>query len=157
MPKTMFTSSVYTLNTHIRMHLHVSTRIHMYLHISTSIYAYPHASTCIYAYPHVSTSISNNLTWVKQVSEQCTKSNRMLGFVRRNTRFITRTSVRRSIYLTLVRYHLGYATKIWAPQSKELIERLKWFSDVLQSIFRTYLFAVLNHTKIDWSNWISSH
>jgi hypothetical protein len=96
--------------------------------------------------------ISNNLTWVKQVSEQCTKSNRMLGFVRRNTRFITRTSVRRSIYLTLVRYHLGYATKIWAPQSKELIERLKWFSDVLQSIFRTYLFAVLNHTKIDWSN-----
>jgi hypothetical protein len=69
--------------------------------------------------------ISNNLTWVKQVSEQCTKSNRMLGFVRRNTRFITRTSVRRSIYLTLVRCHLGYATQIWAPQSKELIRKIE--------------------------------
>ena len=49
----------------------------------------------------------------------------MLGFVRRNTRFITRTSVRRSIYLTLVRCHLGYATQIWAPQSKELIRKIE--------------------------------
>ena len=31
--------------------------------------------------------------------------------------------MRRVIYLTLVRSHLGYATQVWAPQSKELIPK----------------------------------
>ena len=29
--------------------------------------------------------------------------------------------VRRTIYLTLLRSHLGYATQVWAPQSIELV------------------------------------
>ena len=63
--------------------------------------------------------ISDKLSWC----EQCAKSNRVLGFVRRNTRSIKSVSVRRIIYLTLVRSHLGYATQVWAPQSKELIRK----------------------------------
>ena len=59
----------------------------------------------------------------KQVCEQCAKSNRVLGFVRRNTRSIKSASVRSVIYLTLVRSHLGYATQVWVPQSKELIRK----------------------------------
>ena len=55
--------------------------------------------------------------------DQCAKSNMMLGFVRRNTRSIKSASVRRVIYLTLVRSRLGYATQVWAPQSKELIRK----------------------------------
>ena len=47
----------------------------------------------------------------------------MLGFLRRNTRSINSAPVRRVIYLTLVRSHLGYATQVWAPQSKELIRK----------------------------------
>ena len=47
----------------------------------------------------------------------------MLGFVRRNTRSIKNASVRRVIYLKLVRPHLGYAAQVWAPQSKELIRK----------------------------------
>ena len=65
--------------------------------------------------------ISDKLSWNKQVCEQCAKSNRVLGFVKHNSRSIKSVSVRRIIYLTLVRSHLGYATQVWAPQSKELI------------------------------------
>lgn len=50
--------------------------------------------------------ISDNLSWDKQVCAVCLKSNRMLDFVRRNTRCIKNVSVKRSIYLTLVRSHL---------------------------------------------------
>ena len=49
----------------------------------------------------------------------------MLGFVRRNTRSVKNASVRRIIYLTVVRSHLGYATQVWAPQSKELIRKIE--------------------------------
>ena len=55
--------------------------------------------------------------------DQCAKSNRMLEFVRRNSRSIKSTSVRRVIYVTLVRSHLSYATNVWAPKSKELIRK----------------------------------
>ena len=43
--------------------------------------------------------------------------------MRGTTRSIKTVSVRRAIYLTLVRSHLGYATQVWAPQSKELIRK----------------------------------
>ena len=69
--------------------------------------------------------ISDKLLWNKEVCYQCAKSNRMLRFVRRNTRSIKNASVRRVIYLTLVRSHFGYATQVWTPQSKELIRKIE--------------------------------
>lgn len=66
--------------------------------------------------------ISFDLTWKKQVYDQCARSNKLLGFVRRNTRNIHSISVRKTLYLALVRSNLGYATQIWAPQSIELIK-----------------------------------
>ena len=65
--------------------------------------------------------IPDNLSWDKQVCAVFSKSNRMLGFVRRNTKCIKNLWIRRSIYLMLVRSHLGHATQVWAPQSIELV------------------------------------
>ena len=59
--------------------------------------------------------ICDNLTWSRQVSEACSKANKLLGFVRRNTRTIQSSRIRRCIYLAFVRSHLGYATQVWAP------------------------------------------
>jgi hypothetical protein len=56
---------------------------------------------------------------------QSSRANKLLGYIRRNARFIQNTRVRRALYLTLVRPHLGYATQIWSPQSINLIARLK--------------------------------
>ena len=69
--------------------------------------------------------ISNNLKWRKQVLEQCSKANKLLGFVKRSTRNITNQSARRTLYLTLVRSQVGYATQVWSPQSVELISQLE--------------------------------
>ena len=65
------------------------------------------------------------MTWYKQVNEQSPRSNKLLRHLKRNTRFILRTEVRRTLHLPLVSPHLGYATQIWAPQSIELIVRLE--------------------------------
>ena len=69
--------------------------------------------------------VSNNLTWNKQVLEQTARANRLLGFIRRNTRYIQSVSVRRTLYLTLVRAHFAYAAQLWAPQSIEMISRIE--------------------------------
>ena len=48
----------------------------------------------------------------KQVSEQCAKANKLLGFVRRVSRYIQSTQTRRTLYLSIVRCLLGYATQV---------------------------------------------
>ena len=61
----------------------------------------------------------SDLTWHAQVSHQAARANKLLGFVRRNSRFIHSTSVRRTLYLELglVRAHLGYAPRSGRPKA----------------------------------------
>ena len=67
--------------------------------------------------------ISTDLRWNKQVNQQCARANKELSYIRRNTRTIHNTTTRRTIYLALVRSHLGYATQVWTPQSVELLTK----------------------------------
>ena len=55
-------------------------------------------------------SMSSNLTSYKQVTEQCAKANKLLGFVRRASRYIQSIQTRRTLYLSIVRCHFRYAT-----------------------------------------------
>lgn len=66
-------------------------------------------------------SVEKNLLWNRQVSEQSSKANKLLGYIKRSTIHIHNQEVKRTMYLALVRPHLGYATQVWAPQSIELI------------------------------------
>ena len=59
--------------------------------------------------------VSSNLTLDKQVTEQCAKANKLLGFARRASRYIQRTQTR----------GIGYATHVWSPQSIGLLKRVK--------------------------------
>ena len=43
--------------------------------------------------------ITEDLTWATHVSSQCAKVKKLLGFIRRNTMFITSPVVRRTVYL----------------------------------------------------------
>ena len=61
----------------------------------------------------------------KQATEQCAKDNKLLGFVRRASRYIQSTQTRRALYVCIVRCHLGYATQVWSPQSIGLLKRLE--------------------------------
>ena len=68
---------------------------------------------------------SSNLTSDKQVTEQRAKANELLGFVRRASRYIQSTQTRCTLYLSIFRCHLGYATQVWSPQSIGLLKRVE--------------------------------
>lgn len=55
------------------------------------------------------------LNTINLSSQSTARANKLLGFVKRSTRHKQSTIVRRSVYLTIVRPHLGYATQVWAP------------------------------------------
>ena len=69
--------------------------------------------------------VSSNLTSDKQVTEQRAKANKLLGFVRRASRYIQSIQTRRTLYLSIVRCHLGYATQVWSPESIGLLRRVE--------------------------------
>jgi len=56
--------------------------------------------------------MSSNLTSDKQVNEQCAKANKLLGFVRRASRYIQSPQMHHTLYLSIVGCHLGYATQV---------------------------------------------
>ena len=62
-------------------------------------------------------SITGDLKWNKQVQEISSKANKMLGFVKRTAYMIGNQSVRKALYLTLVRSQLAYGSQVWAPQT----------------------------------------
>ena len=89
--------------------------------------SYKHNNTALVLYSakkYLGVWISKDLTWYKQVNEQSSRAHKLLGYLKGNTRFILRTDERRTLYLALVRPHLGYATLICAPQSIVLIVKL---------------------------------
>ena len=62
--------------------------------------------------------VNNKLTWDLQISSVVAKANKTLGFLRRHFGgTLTRPAHRRSLYLSLVRSNLSYASEIWASQS----------------------------------------
>jgi hypothetical protein len=69
--------------------------------------------------------VSSNLKWKVQVRQQVSKAGKLLGYIRRNTMFMTDITPRRSLYLALVRSHFGYGSQIWAPQAIALINMLE--------------------------------
>ena len=69
--------------------------------------------------------VNSCLNWSFHVGQQVTSANRMLGFVRRSTIELRDLRVRRTVYLTIVRPQLGYATQVWCPQSIGLIRRVE--------------------------------
>ena len=68
---------------------------------------------------------SSNLMWTTQVRQQVSKASKLLGYIRRNTMFVTDIPPRRTLYLALVRSHFGYCSQIWASQSIDLINMLE--------------------------------
>ena len=56
---------------------------------------------------------------------QCAKASKLLGFVRRASRYIQSTQTSRTLYLSIVRCHLGSATQVWSPQSIGLLKRVE--------------------------------
>ena len=64
--------------------------------------------------------LSSNLTWNAHVNGIISKSNKLLGLLKRTCPLLTDTRVRRSLYLSLVKSHLAYGSEIWSPNNNYL-------------------------------------
>ena len=73
-------------------------------------------------------TISNNLMWNSHINSITAKANKLLGLLKRTCPLLTDVKVRRTLYLTIVKSQLSYATEIWSPSLKSLkakIERVQ--------------------------------
>ena len=59
--------------------------------------------------------ITSKLTWETQVLMVSARANKLLGLLRRTCPILTDVKVRRSLYLTLVKSQMSYATEVWSP------------------------------------------
>ena len=64
--------------------------------------------------------IASNLSRESHIVHIVLKANRMLGLLKRTCPLITYVKVRRTLYLTLVKSQLSYATEVWSPGSVKL-------------------------------------
>ncbi len=71
--------------------------------------------------------ITSDLNWTKHVLDRWSNANKLLGYVRRSSREVSSTRTRRTLYLTVVRSALGYASQVWSPQFIGLIKRTERF------------------------------
>ena len=59
--------------------------------------------------------VSEDLSWSKHTNSICSKAYKSLYFIRRLILQHSSTALRRQLYLTLVRSHLGYCSQLWRP------------------------------------------
>ena len=80
------------------------------------------------------------------------RANKLLSYIKRKTRSIQDTSLRRLMYLKLVRPLLGYASQIWAPQSVQLISCI----ERTQSRATKYILILLFLSPISYTERLRS-
>ena len=93
---------------------------------------------------------TSDLKWKKQILEMSSKANRMLGCVKRTASAIHDVSVRKALYMTMVRNQLAYCCQVWAPQSVNnisTIERVQRRATNSSCLFHT---TRICHTRKDW-------
>ena len=69
--------------------------------------------------------VNSNLSWHDHIFTITAKGNKMLGLLKRTCPLLTNTTVRRTLYLTLVRSQLSYATEAWSPYTAKLISKVE--------------------------------
>ena len=73
---------------------------------------------------YLGVTLSDNLDWHKQTAKVVAKANRSLGFVRRNVRTATKET-KVLAYQALVRPITEYASTVWSPHQRDLIQDLE--------------------------------
>lgn len=69
--------------------------------------------------------MTSSLSWDSHVHIIIAKANKLLGLLKRTCPFLTDVSVRRSLYLALVKSQLCYATQVWSPAQFSLKSQLE--------------------------------
>ena len=73
-------------------------------------------------------TVTSNLSWNAHIKDLVSKANKMLGLLRRTCPLLTDHTIRRTLYPSLVKSQLSYATQVWSPtlhNSKANLENLE--------------------------------
>ena len=76
----------------------------------------------------VGVTVTRTLSWDQHVHTIVSEANRLLWLLKRTCPLLTDLSVRRTLYLALVKSQLSYATQVWSPSQISLkteIERVQ--------------------------------
>ena len=60
-------------------------------------------------------TVTSKLSWNQHILLTVSKANKMLGLLRRTCPLLTNRDARRTLYLSLVKSQMCYATEIWSP------------------------------------------
>ena len=72
--------------------------------------------------------MTRNLSWNQHIIKIGSKANKMLGLLRRTCPLLTNHDARRTLYISLVKPQLCYATEVWSPSQstyKTNLERIQ--------------------------------
>ena len=92
------------------------------------IYAYQMNSTVssrVEKEKDLGVSVNKNLSWNDHICAITAKGNKMLGLLKRTCPLLTNTTVRRTLYLTLVRSEISYVSELWSPHTNKLTSKLE--------------------------------
>lgn len=73
---------------------------------------------------YLGVDMSSDLSWHHQICKVASKANRSLGFIRRNVKCPNKTT-KTLAYQSLVRPSLEYASTVWSPHQRNLIDKLE--------------------------------
>ncbi len=73
---------------------------------------------------YLGVQIADDLTWHNHIAKVCAKGNRSLGFIRRNIKTSSQTT-KTLAYQSLVRPSLEYASNVWSPHQKQLMDQVE--------------------------------
>ena len=104
-------------------------------------------------------TVTSNLSWNRHITKLVTKANSTLGLLRRTCPMLTNCDARRTLYLSLVKSQLSYATEIWSPYqsvNKISLEKLqrratRWILQVKKGdiIYKDRLLTLNLHTTVN--------
>ena len=70
-------------------------------------------------------TVNKTLSWEKHVNTVAAKANKLLGLLKRTCPLLTDVSVRRTLYLSLVKSQLCFGTQVWSPSQQYLKARIE--------------------------------
>ena len=70
-------------------------------------------------------TVFKTLSWEKHVNTVAAKANKLLGLLKRTCPLLTDVSVRRTLYLSLVKSQLCFGTQVWSPSQQYLKARIE--------------------------------
>ena len=112
---------------------------------SSSILPWQRLSTTCSEGKYLGVTISCNLSRDSHVTCIVHKANRMLDLFKRTCPLITDFKVRRTLYLSLIKSQLSYATEVWSPTNVKLRTILQ---RVLRSATRRILGTLRTHARL---------